>query len=273
MKEPSSIETAEFVRNQYKTVDNLNARIRLHQEFRTNPLLWQRWLFDRLQFRPGCRVLELGCGTGILWSENADRIPADTEIVLTDYSEGMVAQARQNLAGSSAQFHFEQMDAQSIPFEDASFDLVLANHMLYHVPDRVKTHSEVNRVLKPSGRLYAATNGGNHLKEINDLMMRFDPKFASHDQLIADPFCFENGAEQLSRFFEHVILERYPNSLEVTDAGALCDYILSCRNQYSDAEKASLASFVEGELHARGGRFHVTIEVGVFIAEHIVQSS
>ncbi len=54
---------------------------------------------------------------------------------------------------------FKEIDAQSIPFEDETFDAVIANHMLYHVPDRPKAIAEIKRVLKPGGRLIATTIG------------------------------------------------------------------------------------------------------------------
>ena len=58
------------------------------------------------------------------------------------------------------------MDAQDIPFEDDTFGCVVANHMLYHVPDLDKGLAEIRRVLKPGGKLYAATNGEAHMLEL-----------------------------------------------------------------------------------------------------------
>ena len=56
---------------QYGTSANLAARIALHQRCSTNPYGLQRWVFDRLGLTPGQRVLEVACGTGSLWRENA----------------------------------------------------------------------------------------------------------------------------------------------------------------------------------------------------------
>ena len=86
--------------------------------------------------------------------------------MLSDFSEGMLEQARQNLKSSLSLFQFNVIDAQSIPFDNASFDIVIANHMLYHVPNRSKAFSEIKRVLKPSGRFYSSTGGCTHLKEL-----------------------------------------------------------------------------------------------------------
>ncbi len=271
MQKVQSIADPGYINNQYRTASNLNARIRLHQEFSTNKYGWQRWLFDQIKFMPQCRILELGCGTGNLWSENLDRIPAGAEIVLSDSSKGMLEQAQQNLQNSRSFFQFKVIDAQSIPFDDVSFDIVIANHMLYHVPDRAKALSEISRVLKPTGRFYSSTGGCNHLKELSDLVSRFDSELSSWGKLTSDTFSFENGPAQLSNFFTNVSLRRYPNSLVVTDANLLTDYILSGRIQLSSDQQLDLAKFVEQELKTNNGKLHITIEAGVFESDNILQ--
>ena len=73
------------------------------------------------------------------------------------------------------------MDAQSISYEDEIFDAVIANHMLYHVPDRMKAIAEIKRVLKWGGRFIATTVGSHHLKEMNNWLQRvsLDKSFES----------------------------------------------------------------------------------------------
>ncbi len=173
---------------QYNNAQKLEARIQLHQRFSTNTYDWQRWVFDHLTNPPESRILELGCGPADLWRKNADRIPENWHITLSDFSPGMLQEARQYLQGTTQDFSFQHIDAQSIPFEDAHFDAVIANHMLYHVPDRAKALAEIRRVLKPGGRFYAATN-----------------------------FKLENGEAELAIHFSHVHLHPYDNALVVTE--------------------------------------------------------
>jgi len=140
---------------QYRTPANLNARIRLHRRFSTNPRLWNLWVFDRLlESRPPdtAQVLELGCGPGNLWRENLDRLPPGWRITLADFSPGMLADARRDLPGRA--FQFEQLDAQALPHGVAQFNLVIANHMLYHVADRHSALAHIRRILKPDGRFF-----------------------------------------------------------------------------------------------------------------------
>jgi ubiquinone/menaquinone biosynthesis C-methylase UbiE len=63
-------------------------------------------------------------------------------------------------------------DIQALPFADGEFDAVVANFMLYHVPDVQRGLAEVARVLRPGGRLVAATNGVRQLGELWDLVGR-----------------------------------------------------------------------------------------------------
>ena len=79
---------------QYKNATNISARIRLHRDYSVNKEGWFPWLFSNLHLKPGMKVLELGAGNGALWSQNIDKVPAGVTVVLTDISEGMLADAK-----------------------------------------------------------------------------------------------------------------------------------------------------------------------------------
>ena len=144
---------------QYATAGNLNKRLSLHDQFSTNKYGWSRWVFDQLQVPANGKVLDLGCGPAVLWTRNADRVPQDWMITLSDMSAGMVEQAQKNVAEIAGRFLFRQMDAQSIEMEDQCVDVVIANHVLHHISVRSKAYSDIFRILRPGGHLYAATNG------------------------------------------------------------------------------------------------------------------
>ncbi len=253
-----------YVINQYQNASNLNARVRLHQEFSTNPYGWQHWLFDKIKLHIHSRVLELGAGPGYLWYENSDRVPEGLEISVSDLSIGMLKQARQNLSHSPSSFRLEVIDAQSIPSASHSFDIVIANNMLYHVPDVDKALMEIKRILKPGGYFYAATGGSNHLKELSDLISRFDNRLTSRVNLYSDSFNLENGSAILSSYFSRTAVLRYTDALIVTDADLLTDYILSGRLELSAYEKLDLARFVAQELKRNDGKLYISKDSGVF---------
>jgi ubiquinone/menaquinone biosynthesis C-methylase UbiE len=249
---------------QYKDASNLNARIALHARFSTHPLGWHRWVFDQLELPPQARLLEIGGGSGRLWAENADRLPAGWRITLTDLSPGMLAEARANLQTLS-RFACEQADAQALPFADARFDAVLANHMLYHIPDKPKAFAEVRRVLKPGGRLYAATNGSGHMRELNELLASVGVQGDSGVSSVT--FRLDNGAEQIAPWFDNIVLRRCEDELRVTEAEPLVAYLLSCRigPQLAGEKLETFVSRIERHIAQRGA-FHITKETGLFIA-------
>jgi SAM-dependent methyltransferase len=252
---------------QYHNSSNLNARIALHTRFSLNPHGWQRWVFEQLDLRDGCRVLELGCGPGTLWLENLERRPGEAEIILSDFSAGMVEKAQENLAGKMA-VHFEIIDARAIPYPEASFDSVIANHMLYHVPERDQALAEIRRVLQPGGRLFATTGGERHLVELYELVQKFD-KVVAADGWYLEPidFTLENGHSQLSTWFKSVQAQRYEDALVVTQAAPLVDYILSTvRLGLGEEHRHDLLKYIQAQLDANGGAIRITIDSGMFIA-------
>ncbi|MFN2227245.1 MAG: class I SAM-dependent methyltransferase [Anaerolineae bacterium] len=263
MHEMVDLADKEFVADQYRTAGNLNARITLHQRFSTNRYGWQRWIFDQFHFPDRARILELACGTGDLWLENKHRISAGWRVTLSDLSPGMVEQARQRLEPLGHPFQFDVIDAQSIPFDSHSLDGVIANHMLYHVPDRERALSEIARVLKPGGRFYTSTIGGAHLQEIRDLLTRFHADLSMWGERPTDSFTLENGAAQLEHHFGEVALDRYDDILLVTEPEALVDYIFSGRLEMGEDQRQAFAAFVHEEFRRLGG-FYITKDSGLF---------
>jgi len=262
---------------QYRDSRNLKARIRLHPHFSTNQYGWYRWLVDRLLVLPSqARILELGCGSGAMWSSQANRIPASWSAILSDYSPGMVSEARTKL-DRLEKFGFTVLDAQRIPFPAEEFNAVIANHMLYHVPDRPAALAEVRRILQPGGLFFAATNGNGHLAEMDILIEQALPRRNSTagDPLSQMPilaaFSLDNGAEQLLNHFDQVHTEEYKDGLEVTEVQPLIDYIRSMisgkkkQSQLSKEHEHSLVQVIEREIERRGA-FHIAKRSGLFTA-------
>ncbi|WP_165861145.1 MerR family transcriptional regulator [Paenibacillus paeoniae] len=259
------------VNQEYENAFNLQTRIHLHDEFSTNPYKWHHWLFDRLDIPAGSKILELGCGDGTLWERNAARIPSNWEVTLTDLSDGMLNDAKERLEHCvpSDRFCFATADARSIPYPDASFDAVLANHMLYHVSERHQSLKEIRRVLKPGGILFASTMGTNHMKEVKGLLSAFNPNYDTGRQDFACEFGLENGGDQLDAAgFSDIRCQRYADGLRVIDAKPLIAYIRTTpggRENLTDSRLSKLAALLNDTISTEGA-IHITKEVGLFIA-------
>jgi ubiquinone/menaquinone biosynthesis C-methylase UbiE len=263
----NKITDSSYLRNkQYKTSKNLSARINLHVRFGSPPASWTGWILDQLQLQPDERWLEVGCGPASLWRENRERIPTRVEVVLSDFSLGMVKEASSTLAGQ-ADFHFLNVDAQSIPFASQTFDGVIANHMLYHVPDLERGLQEIQRVLKPEGRLCAATNGAGHMQELTDLIRGVFPQYVQGQEM-ARSFSLENAPQILGRHFDDVEIRRFQQDLMVTEFEPLRDYIFSMWDVVENRDPHEIEAFeayLKRDFDARG-HMHITKSQGLVLA-------
>ena len=148
-----SANDAEAVKEQYRTSKGLNTRISFHEKYSANRQGYGNWIVSNCEFFEGMTVLELGCGTGSLWTGRDDILRKIGKLVLTDASEGMLAAAQKNI-GNRDNVEYQPADIQALPFEDNSFDMVIANSVLYHVPDLEKGIREIRRGLEDDGIFY-----------------------------------------------------------------------------------------------------------------------
>lgn len=247
---------------QYKNAKNLNDRIHLHEKYSTNSQGWFNWLFEKIDFSKVNRLLELGCGNGKLWQENNIDL-RNREIFLSDISEGMVDEVRTKLGSD---FNCIVADAEKIPFKDAYFDSIIANHVLFYLNDLNQGLKEIRRVLKPNGVLYCSTYGSNHMKEITDIVQSFDSRVNLSNHSLYDVFGLENGESVLKNYFTSVQRMDYQDSLEITESRPLIDYIMSCHGNQNEILGPKLNEFKEyiEELLMNNGKIIVTKQAGLF---------
>lgn len=260
------------MKEQYKTDKNLNSRVMLHQLYSTNKFGWSKWIFQNYQIKSGQYILELGCGNAGMWSSNSDIILPDIRLVLSDFSEGMIEASKINTKDAKYVIDYAVIDAQSIPYDDDMFDIVIANHMLYHVPDIDKALTEIARVLKPDGTFYATTLGNSNFKELIDILYDYDPQIDFAMELITEAFGLETGEALLSRYFKSVEMLRYEDSLHITEPQPLIDYLLSSQGIGNindiivDDKIADFAKYIEG-LFAEKGYIDIQKDAGMFICK------
>jgi SAM-dependent methyltransferase len=256
----SMIDPLHLRTTQYANASLLQKRIALHQRYSTNSQIWYHWLFEQIEFPRRPRILDVGCGAGTFWNENRDRLPNGMSLTLTDLSAGMLESARSTLGDIPIACNVA--DAQSLPFANESFDLVIANHMLYHVPDTARAIREFRRVLMPGGRCIAATNGLEHMQEL----LALTGKGAAERPVMAH-FSLENGAAKLEAAFANVERRDFTNDLEVTEVQPVIDYLESTGAEDNlTTETVQQARAMVSATIARDGHFRVRKSTGLFIA-------
>ena len=250
---------------QYKNANNLNVRIELHEKYSTNPIKWFDWLYENIDFSKINTLLEVGCGNGQLWMNKRKDI-RNREIFLTDVSDGMLEDAKQNLNDN---FSFFVVNCENIPFKKEFFDAIIANHVLFYLNDLNQGLSEIKRVLKKNGVFYSTTYSKNHMREINELVKEFNSNVYLSEQPLYHRFGLENGEMLLKQYFKNVECKIYNDYLDIDNAKPIVNYILSCHgNQDILLEKYDeFYDFVENKIK-ENGFIRITKEACLFICEN-----
>lgn len=263
----------EKVLEQYRSPDNLNRRINIHT-YSTSAQSWMEWVYERLALQSGETVLELGCGTGLLWMEQIRLLPEGLTLILTDRSDAMLEQTRRNLApyekelsARRIRLEYRILDADALELPASCYDRIIANHMLYHVRHRDACLAAISRALKPDGLFCCSTVGETHMRELHELVQAFDPRIDIPFRNLTGGFLLENGAPQLQRHFSRMERQDQDNDLIVDNPQAIYDYIYSFPGNSSlilEQRGQELRQLLQDKLE-REGAMYIHKSAGMFI--------
>ena len=257
----------------YADDTQLDIRRRTHQLYSVDPVDFGRWTLERLPWRGDERVLDVGCGPGDLLCAMARHSDRWNLLAGSDFSAGMAAEAAQAAAGLPVRVLVA--DAQANPFPDRAFDVVMARHMLYHVPDIDRAVAEAARVLRTGGTFLAITNAARTMPEywaIRERAAQRFPAMTKPDMLI-HRFCLEDGEAFLEPYFARIEVHTLPGMLRFPTAEPLIDYFASSRALtmppgHTEAEWQAVVDFVRADAEAiveRQGCIEVTKITGAIV--------
>lgn len=222
-------------------------------------------MLNLAQAGAGSCVLDVGCGNGAYLARLQARGAITTGC---DLSLGMLE--------ASAGGRLVNADAQHLPFRQEIFDVVLAAHMLYHVPDQRRAVAEVRRVLAPGGTCVVVTNGAAHIASLRELVESVvQPKNPGWRMVdwATRAFSLDDGEDMLGRAFQSVELVRPPvtSTVIITDADVVADYVASVADAYQDQLTEDWTDVVESTRQAaqavidRHGRITTKGDTGAFV--------
>jgi SAM-dependent methyltransferase len=243
------------------------------RSFRARQRLWQQqapmfdtvsWVLSLTEFSPGTRVLDAGCGNGLYLRALAGRA---VRVVGCDLSMGMLRAVGHPVLVNA--------DVTALPIRGGVFDVVLATHMLYHVPDREAAVRELRRVLASGGTCVAVTNGARHMLSLRALVEQAVRTATPGWQMRAATHAFEaeNAADQLSVAFDSVTCVRPAVNVPavVRDATIAADFVASWADFYARETVrpwTDVVADVRREVQAvidRDGSFAVSGDLAAFI--------
>ena len=260
----------------YATEQPLAVRVQTHKLYTRPPVDFPAWVLDHVTWHGDEQVLDVGCGSGAYVGSLCGRLAQEGCVLAGDVSGGML----RDVAAKSLPTNVVLLnaDAMRLPLPDGCCDVVLANHMLYHVPQMEAAVMEFHRVLQPGGYLLAATNA-------RDAMQAFVTEMERAGRALGCPgvtlpvsphvrFTLENGWTTLSPCFPDVAQDLVESALVFSDAAPAVAYIDSLRPMYEPwlpdgMAWETLIEQVERQIRAQiaaRGAYRVAKTAGVFIA-------
>lgn len=217
---------SEAVQRQFADPAYLQIMQETHDQYTFPHIDFPGWVLDRCDLRGDEHILDIGAGTGRYYASLRARFP-DIAFTALDNAPPMLSShpAEQRIVGA----------ATALPFPSGSFDVVMANHMLYHIPDIYLALSEMRRILKPGGIVVAATNSASSMPQFVELMRRgillMSKPGTSMTPLLPPhiSFSLENGAQQMAQHFYAVVRHDLPGTLVFPDPVPALRYLETWR--------------------------------------------
>jgi SAM-dependent methyltransferase len=180
------------------------------------------WVLALLSGLAGLAVLDAGAGVGRFTTRLTRLADPPGTVVALDLFSSML-QTIGSRVGPTPRLALVNGDIDHLPFRQSTFDLVFANHVLYHLRDIARGLDELARVLRPSGRFVATTNAGAARAPVIRLHREIAARTGYGPETDTSPFSLENGAPILAAHFDHVETHVFTAATRYASQQALVD--------------------------------------------------
>jgi SAM-dependent methyltransferase len=245
-----------YVRYQYSDDQKLRIRIDTHETY-SERRGFHQWVLRHVAAERGQRLLDVGSGPG-----EYHPLLQGVDVVALDTSLGMLAKVRARRVNA---------DAQALPFGDRSFDRVMSNHMLYHVPDKPRALREMRRVAKPGGRVTITANLRSSYANLWELRNAALAELGLAPQHGTGYWFAAEDVDLVASVFPDVRVEIWNDAFVFPSAEPVLRYLATGpAGVASEDERERLFALLRpriDEIVAREGVFRVPKGAGCFIAD------
>ncbi len=223
-------ESAKILRQHYRTSDAWRVRHETHETYTVPQIDFVAWVMKHITLRGDERILDVGCGPGDYYDYLQEHHP-NVQYTGLDYSSGM-------LVGHSAPNRLLRGSMEALPLPDDTFDIVMANHVMYLAPDIDAVIAETQRVLKPNGIFVATTNSTTTMPQFRELFRRaillVSPPGVTRDVKVPagihHRFALENGSRMLAQHYFAVVRHDLPSAFVFDEVEPIMEYLESIRD-------------------------------------------
>jgi len=266
----------------YSEAKNLEIRIKTHQKYSRSKIKWDKWLLEPLKGKEINNVLDLGCGNGrfifALYKMKIGKSYLGIDISREQIKNAKAEVSKRNLKNAG----FKEADVTEIKKIQNKYDLILCNHMLWHIGDLDTFLKDVSSLLTEDGLLLASTNSYDYMREMYDLHSRICRKLKLHAALQKkirnSKFSLENGKEIFRKRFIKVNKYVLKDELVFEKSKYFLDYyktfLQPLIKMYKEIPESKwlqvydeVKLFVERKIESKG-KFTVTKNSGYFIAKN-----
>lgn len=177
-------------------------------------------------------ILDAGCGYGRLLIKIHDLFP-HISLTGTDIAKGILDEAKEKSSNKEIDIEYSVADLESLPFENESFDVIITEHVLHHIPDIQKAMNEVYRCLKPNGKYIVSFNGEKNLQTIDQILDIAKDCFDPTPSYANGKHITKKYLEDKLFHFQEIKWVDYEKKLHLFDPSPLIDYITTAYHRFS----------------------------------------
>jgi len=236
----------------YKTTDNLDARVNLHKNYSRSDLNYFDWYLSKISLPQGSVVLELGSGLGTFWNYVDTDVLNSLSLTLSDNSSAMCQELDERFEA------MHNVNVLNLSISDSLVlpvlpDILICNHALYHVPNNRAALSNIFTQMKNGDRIGSCYFGTNSYSSMEKLSSFLPERFGRHciGQVVKS-FSLESGYKLVTEVFGHAESHTFEDSLLINAVEPVMSYLYSMQLDLTTGEANDIENNISNHIENHG---------------------